>query len=133
MASLDMGPLNRYRRLAREHTRATIDTLCETIADRGTKPELEVFNDGHLNEVAGLLDRYDLDVPIYVNLLLGGGTLIPATPRNLLLLVDNLPDGTQLNTLAFGRHQLPLTTLGLIIGGHVRVGLEETSAIQRAN
>jgi 3-keto-5-aminohexanoate cleavage enzyme len=66
MASLDMGPLNRYRRLASEHTRATIDTLCETIADRGIKPELEVFNDGHLNEVAGLLDGYDLDVPVCV-------------------------------------------------------------------
>ncbi|MFB6140218.1 MAG: 3-keto-5-aminohexanoate cleavage protein, partial [Halosimplex sp.] len=47
MASLDMGPLNRYDRLTSENTLATVDALYDEMADRGIKPELEVFNDGH--------------------------------------------------------------------------------------
>ncbi len=131
MASLDMGPLNRYDRLTSENTRSTIDALYEEMAEREIKPELEVFNDGHLNEVHGLLDRFDLEAPVYVNLILGGGTLTPPSPRNLLHLADNLPDGALFNTLAFGPHQLPLTTMGLVLGGHVRVGLEDNVYYRR--
>jgi len=46
-------------------------------------------------------------------------------PRNLLTLVDTLPAGTEFTTLAFGPHQLPLTTMSMLLGGHVRVGLED--------
>ena len=125
MASLDMGPLNRYDRLTSENTRATIDSLYDEMRNRGIKPELEVFNDGHLNETHGLLDRRDLDDPVYATLIFGPGTLTRPTPRNLLNAVENLPEGALFNTLGFGRHQLPLTTLGILLGGHVRVGLED--------
>ncbi|WP_135830125.1 BKACE family enzyme [Halorussus halobius] len=125
MASLDMGPLNRYRHLTSENTRGTVDSLYDEMADRGIKPELEAFNDGHLNEVRGLLERRDLDDPVYATLIFGGGTTSPPSPRNLLNAVENLPDGALFNTLGFGRHQLPLTTMGILLGGHVRVGLED--------
>jgi 3-keto-5-aminohexanoate cleavage enzyme len=125
MASLDMGPLNRYRHVTSENTRHTIDTLYEEMADRGVKPEIEAFNGGHLNETHALLDRYDLDDPPYVNLIFGPGTLTPPSPRNLLHMADNLPEGAAFNVLGFGPHQLPLTTMGVLLGGHVRVGLED--------
>ena len=63
MASLDMGPLNRYHHLTSENTRALVDSLLAEMHDRGIKPELEVFNDGHLNELHGLLERADLADP----------------------------------------------------------------------
>ena len=125
MASLDMGPLNRYRHLTSENTRAMVDSLYDEMVERGIKPELEVFNDGHLNEVRGLLDRRDLADPVYATLIFGGGTTSPPSPRNLLNAVENLPEGALFNTLGFGRHQLPLTTMGILLGGHVRVGLED--------
>jgi 3-keto-5-aminohexanoate cleavage enzyme len=125
MASLDMGPLNRYRHLTSENTRAAVDSLYDEMVDRGIKPELEVFNDGHLNEVRGLLERRELDEPVYATLIFGGGTTSPPNPRNLQNAVDNLPEGALFNTLGFGRHQLPLTTIGILLGGHVRVGLED--------
>ena len=40
-------------------------------------------------------------------------------------MVDNLPEGAEFNVLGFGRHQLPLTTMSILLGGHVRVGLED--------
>jgi 3-keto-5-aminohexanoate cleavage enzyme len=131
MASLDMGPLNRYRHLTSENTRATVDALYDEMADRGIKPELEAFNDGHRNEVHGLLERRDLAEPYHTTLIFGGGTLTPPRPRNLLHAVDNLPDGATFNTLGFGQHQLPFATLGTILGGHVRVGLEDNVYYER--
>ena len=131
MASLDMGPLNRYDYLTSENTRAMVDALYGEMQDRGIKPELEVFNDGHLNEVHGLLDRQDLAEPVYATLIFGGGTLTRPRPRNLLNAVDNLPAGVQFNTLGFDRHQLPFATMGILFGGHVRVGLEDNVYYER--
>jgi 3-keto-5-aminohexanoate cleavage enzyme len=125
MASLDMGPLNRYDHLTSENTRATIDTLYDEMDDQGILPEFEVFNDGHLNEVHALLDRRDVTDPVYATLIFGSGTLTRPRPRNLLNAMENLPRGALFNTLGFGRHQLPLTTMGILLGGHVRVGLED--------
>ncbi|WP_053948635.1 BKACE family enzyme [Halolamina sediminis] len=123
MASLDMGPLNRYQHLTSENTRALVDALHEEMQARGIKPELEVFNGGHLNESLRIWD--ELAEPPYVNLVFGGGTTTIPSPRNLLNMVENVPDGAEFNVLAFGPHQLPLTTMGILLGGHVRVGLED--------
>ena len=125
MASLDMGPLNRYDHLTSENTRGLVDSLHAEMVDRGIKPELEVFNDGHSNEVHGLLDRADVAEPAYATLIFGGGTLTRPTPQNFLHAIENLPDGTLFNTLGFARHQLPFAGMGIIFGGHVRVGLED--------
>ncbi|WP_336036008.1 3-keto-5-aminohexanoate cleavage protein [Halobacterium yunchengense] len=131
MASLDMGPLNRYRHLTSENTRGLVDSLHEEMRERGIKPELEVFNDGHLNEVHQFLDRREVADPPYATLILGPGTLTPASPRNLQHLVDALPAGAEFNTLGFGRHQLPMATQGVLLGGHVRVGLEDNVYYER--
>ena len=125
MASLDMGPLNRYDHLTSENTRGLVNSLHDEMRSRNIKPELEVFNDGHLNEVHQLLARRDLADPVYATLIFGGGTLTRPSPRNLQHHVDDLPDGALFNTLGFGPHQLPMTTMALVLGGHVRVGLED--------
>lgn len=127
MASLDMGPLNRYQHLTSENTRALVESLGEEMRERGIKPELEVFNGGHINEVHGLLERRPdlLEEPLYATLIFGGGTTAMPTPRNFLSLIDQLPEGTKFNTLGFGQHQLPFTAMGIVFGGHIRVGLED--------
>ena len=123
MASLDMGPLNRYDRLTTENTREMVAGLHEEMRERGIVPELEVFNNGHLNEALSILDRFD--DPPYLNLVFGPGTLSPPNPRGLLTMVEQLPDCVEFDVLGFGRHQLPLTTLSILLGGHARVGLED--------
>jgi 3-keto-5-aminohexanoate cleavage enzyme len=130
MASLDMGPLNRYDHLTSENTRWLVDSLHAEMVDRGITPEMEVFNDGHINEVHGLLDRREV-ATVYATLIFGPGTLARPRPRNLLNAITNLPEGALFNTLGFGRHQLPFATMGLLFGGNVRVGLEDNVYFQR--
>lgn len=129
MASLDMGPLNRYDRLTSENTRGLVSSLHAEMQDRGIKPELEVFNDGHLNEALSILE--DLEDPPYVNLIFGGGTTSVPHPRNLTNMVENLPERAEFNVIGFGPHQLPMTTQSLLLGGHVRVGLEDNLYYRR--
>ncbi|WP_336003495.1 3-keto-5-aminohexanoate cleavage protein [Halorientalis halophila] len=125
MASLDMGPFNRGQHIITEHTRHNIESLAREMKEKGVKPELEVFNNGHLNETYRLIEKDILDPPYYINVILGPGTFTIPTPENLLNMVNNLPEESHFNVLATGPHQLPLTTMGAILGGHVRVGMED--------
>ena len=131
MASLDMGPMNRYQHITSENTRHMIDTLAAEMQEKGIKPEMEVFNNGHLNEVHRLIDEGLLDEPYYINLIFGPGTLTPPTPENMVNMINNLPENSVFNVLAIGPHQLPLTTMGIVMGGHVRVGMEDNLYYQR--
>jgi 3-keto-5-aminohexanoate cleavage enzyme len=125
MASLDMGPMNRYAKITSENTRTLVDRLHDRMRERGIKPELEVFNGGHLNESLRIWD--DLVGPPYVNLIFGGGTTTIPHPRNLMSMLQNVPDDAEFNVIGFGPHQLPMTTTSLLLGGHVRVGLEDNA------
>lgn len=131
MASLDMGPLNRYDHLTSENTRGLVDSLADEMAARDVKPELELFNSGHITEARRLIDEGPLDPPYYATLIFGSGTLTRPTPQNFLTSVNDLPDNTLFNTLGFGPHQLPFTAMGIVFGGHVRVGLEDNVYYRR--
>ncbi|MFB6117877.1 3-keto-5-aminohexanoate cleavage protein [Halosegnis sp.] len=131
MASLDMGPLNRYDRLTSENTRGLIDSLATEMAERGIKPEMELFNSGHITEARRLIEEGPLEPPYYGTLIFGNGTLTRPTPGNFLASVRDLPEETLFNTVGFGPHQLPFTAMGLIFGGHVRVGLEDNVYYRR--
>jgi 3-keto-5-aminohexanoate cleavage enzyme len=131
MASLDMGPFNRDKHIITEHTRHNIEQLANEMSRKGIKPELECFNNGHLNEAYRLIDEGLLDPPYYINLIFGPGTFTRPTPANVVNLVQHLPEEAEFNLLAVGPHQLPLTTLSVILGGHVRVGMEDNLYVRR--
>ncbi|WP_336024175.1 3-keto-5-aminohexanoate cleavage protein [Halobellus salinisoli] len=131
MASLDMGPFNRGKHIITEHNRHNIQTLAREMKEKGIKPELEVFNNGHLNEVYQLIETGLLEEPYYINLIFGTGTFSIPSPENVMNLVRNLPENSEFNLLATGRHQLPLTTLAPILGGHIRVGMEDNLYYRR--
>ncbi|AQL44865.1 3-keto-5-aminohexanoate cleavage protein (plasmid) [Halorientalis sp. IM1011] len=131
MASLDMGPFNRGQHIITEHTRNNIESLAREMQEKGVKPELEVFNNGHLNETYRLIEKDILDPPYYINVILGPGTFTMPRPKNLLNMVENLPEESHFNVLATGPHQLPLTTMGALLGGHVRVGMEDNLYFER--
>jgi uncharacterized protein (DUF849 family) len=104
--------------------------LAHEMRKRGIKPEWEVFNLGHILSDFTTLTAEGLDTrPYYCNIVLGGQRgfqgALPYTPKILQLLVEHLPDGTIWGVSGIGPTQLPATTHGLILGGHMRVGLED--------
>jgi len=131
MASLDVGPFNRGKHLTTTHTRANVERLAREMREHDVKPEIEVFNNGHLNELHQLVETGLLREPYYVNLIFGRGTFAIPSPENVLNAVSNLPAGAVFTVLATGPHQLPLTTLSVLLGGHVRVGMEDNLYYRR--
>ncbi|MBH0121926.1 3-keto-5-aminohexanoate cleavage protein, partial [Rhodococcus sp. CX] len=104
--------------------------LAEQMAARGIKPEWEVFNLGHILSDFTTLTAEGLDTaPYYCNIVLGGHRAfqggLPYTPKILQMLVEHLPEGTVWGVSGIGPTQLPATTHGLLLGGHMRVGLED--------
>lgn len=104
--------------------------LAEQMLARGIKPEWEVFSLPHiLQDVSQLIaEGYDR-APYFINMVLGAHKgfqgALPYTPKILQMLVEHLPEGSIFNVSAIGPAQLPATVHALLLGGHVRVGLED--------
>jgi uncharacterized protein (DUF849 family) len=105
--------------------------LAEMMKAKGIKPEWEVFNPSHIVQDASVLIEAGYDsAPYYFNIVLGahkafqGG--LPYTPQILQSMIDLLPKGTIFCTSGIGPAQLPLAINTLLLGGHVRVGLEDS-------
>jgi uncharacterized protein (DUF849 family) len=124
MASLTLGSLN-FRTTASVNAPETIVALASRMAERGIRPELEVFDSGMAYLAAELLDRGVLRRPLYANLILGSINTAPATVRSLGHLVEALPPGTTWAVGGIGPFQLPMTAVAIFMGGHVRTGLED--------
>lgn len=96
----------------------------------GTRFEFECYDIGHLYNLAHMLDRKVVEPPLFVQSIFGilGG--LGAEPRNLLFMretADRLFGKDYVwSVLAAGRHQMPFTTMAGILGGNVRVGLEDS-------
>jgi 3-keto-5-aminohexanoate cleavage enzyme len=127
MASLTLGSLN-FRTTASVNAPDTIVRLASRMAERGIRPELEIFDTGMAYLAAELLDRGTLQAPLYANLILGSVNTAPATARSLAHLVDALPPGTTWAAGGVGLFQLPMTAMAIFMGGHVRTGLEDNPA-----
>ena len=87
--------------------------------------ELEIFDAGHLANAKRLAVEGLLELPAHVDFVLGVPGALEASVRNLVQLVDALPAGCTWSVAAIGRDQLPLATVAIAMGGHVRVGLED--------
>lgn len=106
-----------------------IKELAERMQARGIKPEWEVFSLEDMVQDVTRSIRIGLDKPPYfINIVLGVNAFqgaLPYTPRILQMMVDHLPADSVFNVSAIGPAQLPATTQALLLGGHVRVGLED--------
>jgi 3-keto-5-aminohexanoate cleavage enzyme len=91
----------------------------------GVKPELEIYDTGHLDFCVRLLEQGVLTEPLHVGLVLGVSGGMTATPDNLLLMARRLPPHTVWQVIAEGKANRTLTAIGLALGGNCRAGLED--------
>lgn len=116
------------------NTFKTMREFLEIFETTGTKPEFEIYDMGMINNLAFLIRKGIVKKPVYMQFVLGilGG--MPATPENLVYLVDTAR--RQIGDFVFsvcaaGNKQLPLCTQSLIMGGNVRVGLEDNLYLEK--
>jgi 3-keto-5-aminohexanoate cleavage enzyme len=108
-----------------------IELFAQAMASRVIRPEIEVFDIGMIATAVSLAGRGLLVEPLHFNLVTGVPGAIPATAKNVLHLVESLPPGATWTVSGIGRHQLAMNTLGILLGGHARTGLEDNIFYRR--
>jgi 3-keto-5-aminohexanoate cleavage enzyme len=124
MATLTLGSMN-FPKSASVNAPDMIVQLAKTMAEKGIRPELEVFEVGMINYADYLEKKGILTGPHYFNLFLGSLGTMPGRLKDLDYFIDTLPANSIWSATGIGKFQLPLTIASIIKGGHVRVGLED--------
>ncbi len=130
ICSLNMGSLVRLDGTVWQNTPSQLEKWAGLLKERGIKPELEVYSHTMFQDVENLVTKGFVEKPYFINLVLGmmgRQGVLSATKKNLLSLIDFLPQECVFNVTVVGRMQLELTTLGLLMGGNLRVGLEDNT------
>lgn len=124
MASLTTGSLN-FPDGPSVNAPDMIIQIAETMLAKGIKPELEILDLGMVNSAKLLIKKGLVPAPRYCNILLGGAHTAPATMLALCALVHDLPPDSVWSACGLGRFQLKMNAAAILMGGHVRVGLED--------
>ena len=106
-------------------------TKAKRVRELGVRPELEVFDTGHLVFVKEMLRDALLDDPVMVQLCMGIPYGAPDDPGTLLAMVNQLPPGAIWSAFSIGRMELPYVAMAALAGGNVRVGLEDNLYLSR--
>jgi len=107
---------------------------CAKFSETGTKPEFEIYDSGMVNNVAFLIQAGYVKKPVYIQFVMGVLGGITPSSENLLFLVDyakKLIGDFEFSVCVAGRAQFPICTQSLLIGGNVRVGLEDNLYLEK--
>ena len=113
------------------NTPAHLRVMAKLIREAGVLPELEVFDTGHIRLARKLLDEGALATPPMLQLCLGIPYGAPATPEAMIMMRDMLPQPCVWAAFGISMHQFPMVAQAVILGGHVRVGLEDNLYLER--
>lgn len=101
------------------------------IRDLGVKPEMEIFDTGNLWFANVMVEEGLIAPPPLYQICMGIPYGAPTDPGLLQAMVNMLPDGAQWTSFAIGRNQMPWVAQSVLLGGHVRVGLEDNLYLSR--
>ncbi len=130
ICSLDMGSLNMGSRVF-INTPAHLQTMAVAIRDIGVMPELEVFETGHLLLAKRMIETGHIKPPGMFQLCLGISWGQPATPEAMTYMRNLLPPGSPWFAFGISLYQFPMVAQALLLGGHVRVGLEDNLYLEK--
>ena len=125
MASLSTGSSN-FPNSVNANSPELVESLALSMQEHGIKPEIEVFDSAMIGNALRLLKKGVLKAPLHFNLVMGVPGSIPGTMKNLMFLQESLPPGCTWSACGIGAAQVPMLTGAMLLGGHVRTGLEDT-------
>ena len=130
MASFCTGTVN-FPTGIYENGPAMVEQFAQMFHERNIKPELEIFDTHMVAKALELRDRGLLHDPLYFNLILGVKNAQPPTVGQLAYLLSMLPSNAEWSISGIGPHQINTVMLGIALGGHVRVGLEDNQYLRK--
>jgi uncharacterized protein (DUF849 family) len=105
--------------------------LAERMMELGVKPEVEIYDTGHLGMMMVLLEKGLIAEPLQVSFVVGVRGGMAGDPQLLAYLVRELPPGTSWQIIGVARTNLMMTTIGLAMGGNARTGMEDTLWLEK--
>ena len=130
ICSLDMGSLN-FGRGALINTPAQIEAINEGTRAAGAMPELEIFEPGHLALALKMLKDGVIVPDVLFQFALGIPWGAPATAEMVAYFKSALPAGANWSAFGVGRHEFPMVAQSHLMGGHVRVGMEDNFFLEK--
>lgn len=129
MATLDCGTCNFGGDEVFVNTENTIKNFGKLMIERGVKPEVEVFDKGMIDYAIKYAKQGYIKTPMHFDFVLG--VQMAASARDLVFMVGSIPEGSTWTVAGVGRHQFPMATLAILMGGHARVGFEDNVFIEK--
>jgi 3-keto-5-aminohexanoate cleavage enzyme len=130
ICTLDIGSLNFQDRVFINPPEWGV-TAAKRMREFGVKPEIEVFDTGHLYQALDLIEQGLIDEPPLFQLCMGVKWGMAALPENLEFLLNKLPPNANWSVLGVGYGQQKMITQGLRLGGHIRVGFEDSLYLRK--
>jgi 3-keto-5-aminohexanoate cleavage enzyme len=124
MASLTTGSSN-FTTQVNSNPSDFIQYLAKKMLANNIKPEIEAFDVAMISNAEFLMEKVLLKKPVQFNLVMGVPGSITATPKNLFHMLELLPKETTWSVLGAGKAHLQIIGLGIVLGGNIRVGLED--------
>jgi 3-keto-5-aminohexanoate cleavage enzyme len=130
MASLTTGSVN-FPNSVYQNSPGLIDALAADMQRYGIKPEMEIFDVSMISNATALLAKGLVAAPLHFDFVMGLKGAIPASVENLVHMRNTIPADATWTVAGIGRAQLVMTTHAILMGGHVRVGLEDNIYYRR--
>jgi len=113
------------------NTPGILRAMARRVRDLGVRPELEVFDTGHLTLVHEMIAEGLFEDPVLIQLCTGIPYGAPDDLSTLLAMINRLPPDAIFSTFSIGRMQIPFVAMAALTGGNVRVGLEDNLYLSR--
>lgn len=131
MATLDCGTCNFGGDDIFVNTENMIKDFGEKMIARGIKPEVEVFDKGMIDMANRLCKKGYIKAPMHFDFVMGVNGGISGEPRDLVFMKESIPQGSTWTVAGVGRYEFPMAVMGILMGGHVRVGFEDNVYISK--
>jgi len=140
MSSLNMGSINvwvdmgipQLRSMVFRNPISTIEKWAGYMYKNNVKPELEIYDTGMINTAKTLVEEEKLKEPLHIQFVLFGGfSCMSPTPKTLIYCAESIPENWTWSVCAPGRTEMEMGALAIMMGGHVRIGMEDNIYLEK--
>jgi uncharacterized protein (DUF849 family) len=131
ICTLDVVTFNYGNVSAQVNLPSHLRAMASEIVAAGVRPEIEVFDTGNVRQALDMLQKGELPPKSIFQLCLGIPWGAPAAAESIIMMRGMLPANTVWAAFGIAQHQFPIVAMSALLGGHVRVGLEDNLYLSR--